>query len=177
MRIFKIILISIVLILGFIVLGFLDHADRSIVSSKAASEKELKDFYSYKTPEEIKQAYERHFNDVNYRFPRCEVKKVSIYKNIPVISRLTKKEVDKNQIIDFVNNPENFDWDETTWNINDSEYILRFYDFENKEIGKIWVSITDCGMTESVPFAPTMKFGGLSLIGTEKLKKMIDEIY
>jgi hypothetical protein len=177
MKIFKKILIVTILILGFLVLGFLDHADRSIIYSKYVPEEGLKEFTLYKTIEEVKQAYERHFNDTIYRFPRCEVKKVLIYKNIPVISRLTKREVDKNKIVDFVNNPDNFDWGETTWTINESEYILRFYDYKNKEIGKIWLCMTDCGMTESIPFSPNMKFGGLSFIGRDRLTKMINEIY
>ncbi len=177
MRIFKKILIATILIIGLIVLGFLDHADRSIVYSKYIPEEELKEFTLYKTIEEVKQAYERHYNDTAYQFPRGEVKKVLIYKNLPIISRLTKREVDKDKIIDFVNNPENFDWDETTWTIDESEYILRFYDLKNNEIGKIWICMTDCGMTESIPFSPTMKFGVLSLIGRDRLTKMINEIY
>ena len=144
MRIYKKILIATILILGLIVLGFLDHADRSIIYSKFTTEEELDEFTLYKSTEEVKQAYERHFNDTIYRFPRCEVRKVFIYKNIPIISRLTKKEVDKNKITDFVNNPDNFDWGENTWTINESEYIFRFYDFKIKRLvrfGFVWLNV------------------------------------
>ena len=100
-----------------------------------------------------------------------------IYKNVPIFSRLTGKKVEKRQFLDFVNNPNNFDWGETTWALEKSEYIVRFYDFDNDERGKMWLCLKECGMTESIPFSPTMKFGGLSSAGRLKLSKIIKEIY
>ena len=35
--------------------------------------------------------------------------------------------------------------------------------------------MAECGMTESIPFSPTMKFGGLSVIGRYRLTKMINK--
>jgi len=177
MRIFKKIIIIIILLIGVVVIGFFDHADRSLIYSKHTTEEELTEFRLHKTVEEIKTAYEKHFLDPDYIFPRKQVEKVRIYKNVPFISRLSSKKIDKRKILDFVNNPENFDWSETTWTINESEYIFRFYDSENIEIGKIWICLNDCGMTESIPFAATMKFGTLSKIGRENISEIIKKVY
>ena len=100
-----------------------------------------------------------------------------IYKNIPVLSRLTGKEINKNALLNFVNNPNNFDWGETTWALEESEYFLRFYDYNNNEVGKIWLCLNKCGMTQSIPFSPTMKFGGLSVEGRLKLSKILKDVY
>jgi hypothetical protein len=177
MTIVKKILIIVLLIVGLTALGILDYSDRTIIYSKYTPAKELKEFYLYKTIAEVKHAYEKHFQDSEYRFPRATVKKVVIYKNLPIFSRLTGKEVDKSLFLDFVNNPDNFSWNETTWSLDESEYIIRFYDHSNNEKGKIWLCLNKCGMTESIPFAPTMKFGGLSSAGKLRLLKIINDIY
>ena len=80
------------------------------------------------------------------------------------------------EVIAFFNNPINFDWGETTWEVTESEYILRFYSKQDKEIGKIWLCLEGCGMTKSIPFSPNMKYGGLSEIGKEGIEKIINKI-
>lgn len=177
MRSFKKIIFIVILIIGVLGIGLFDHADRSLIYSKHTPEDELKVFRLHKTLEEIKAAYENHYFNPDYSFPRKKVEKVKIYKNIPLISRLTGKEIDKNEILDFVSNPDNFDWSETTWTINESEYIFRFYNHKNVEIGKIWICLNDCGMTESIPFSPTMKFGALSKLGKENISEIIQKVY
>ena len=177
MTIVKKILILVLCIIGLIALAFVDYADRTIIYSKYSPEREFKEFHLNKTDSEVKQAYEKHFKDSEYRFPRVAVKEVMIYKNIPILSRLTSKKVDNKMFLDFVNNPDNFDWNETTWALEESEYIIRFYDFDNNESGKIWVCLKGCGMTESIPFSPTMKFGGLSSAGRLKLSEILKGIY
>ena len=82
----------------------------------------------------------------------------------------------KTEIVSFFNNPANFDWSETTWKVTDSEYILRFYNNQDEEIGKVWLCTEDCGMTKSIPFSPNMKYGSLSETGKERVKKIINKI-
>jgi len=174
MRLLKIFVLIILLTSGLFFLILLDKADRSIIYSRYTPEEEFTEFRMYKTTEEVKRAYERHFKDTIYKFPRQKVNKVKIFKNIPIISRLTGRKLNETEIISFFNNPENFDWNETTWSLDESEYILRFYDYNNEVIGKIWICLKDCGMTESIPFAPTMKFGALTETGRKQIEKIIE---
>ena len=74
----------------------------------------------------------------------------------------------------FFNNPDNFSWGETTWSLDESDYILRFFDENDKLIGQIWICLEGCKMTFADPFTPNMKYGGLSKEGTEKLIKLLD---
>jgi hypothetical protein len=76
-------------------------------------------------------------------------------------------------MINFLNNPENFSWGETTWSLNEAEYILRFYNSENEEIGKVWFCLEGCGMTKSIPFSPNMKFGGISQVGKVRIAEIL----
>lgn len=84
--------------------------------------------------------------------------------------------LNKANLISFFNNSSNFDGTETTWNLSESQYILRFYNKENNQIGKVWWCLEDCGMTESKPFSPNMKYSGLSETGKQNLKFMPNEI-
>ena len=177
MKIVKKIFVIVLLLIGLILIVLFDYADRIAIFSKYTPEKDFNEFSFYKTVEAKQNAYERHFHDTLYEFPRCNAKKVKIFRNIPVISRITGKQVNKTEFLSFFNTPDNFNWSETTWTINETDYILRFYDFNNKTVGTIWICFDECGMTESIPFAPTMKFGGLSGIGKEKLTRMLREIY
>jgi hypothetical protein len=171
----KIFLIGILTII-LILLLLLDYSDRKY-SYPSIPEKQFKEFSLYKTDIEVKHAYEKHFQDSTYQFPKGKVKKVTICKNLPLISRLTNREINKKLIVDFVNNHENFDWSETTWTPKESEYIAKFYNYNNEEIGKIWFSLYDCGMTESIPFSPRMKFGGLSTTGKHRLTQIVETYY
>ncbi|PZD79180.1 hypothetical protein [Mesonia sp. K7] len=177
----KIVLIFVILIfLGILIIS--DIADRNQYYSKYTPEEELKIFMwkdGYDEYQDHRDVYKDHFNNEKYRFPRKKVSKVKLFKNSFLISRLTSttiSETNKISIIKFFNNPSNFDWSETTWDLSESEYILRFYNQENKVIGKIWFCLQSCRMTESEPFSPSMKYGGLSKNGRKKLKTLIDKI-
>ncbi len=97
------------------------------------------EFYMYKTSEEQEKAFEKNFGNEKCNFPREKVAKVILFKNWFLLRRLTSKtisESSKSEVISFFNNPVNFDWGETTWEIAESDYILRFY---NKEVELTWI--------------------------------------
>ncbi|GAL00834.1 hypothetical protein JCM19314_60 [Nonlabens ulvanivorans] len=182
MTFLKTLLRTILILVGVAFIGFLivvDVVDRGQYYSRYIPEDELEEFYLYKTPAQQKEAFQENFGSGKYRFPRDEVNKVKLLKNDFLISRLTSttvSEKDKNRLLEFFNNPDNFDWSETTWDIKESEYILRFYNSGNKEIGKIWLCLEGCGMTKSEPFSPNMKYGAMSSIGKARLKTILDRI-
>jgi len=169
--------IGILAIIGFTIIW--DIADRGQFYSKNIPTDELNEFYLHKTSEQQEKAFEKNFGFGKYKFPRDHVAKIKLFKNKFLTSRLTSKtvsELNKTDLIKFFNNPSNFDWSETTWSLSESEYILRFYNNENKEIGKVWLCLEGCGMTESEPFSPNMKYGGLSKVGKENLNFILNEI-
>jgi hypothetical protein len=88
------------------------------------------------------------------------------------ISRTLKQERVA-EIVDFFNNPLNFDWGETTWGNEDIDYIFKFYDQANRLIGKVDICYHDCGMAKSKPFTPNMKYGQLSVDGYNALNLII----
>ncbi|WKZ58815.1 MAG: hypothetical protein QY309_13160 [Cyclobacteriaceae bacterium] len=121
--------------------------------------------------------YRSHIGNKKYEFPRQTVDKVKIFQNTPFISSLTSKTLKEKFTTDFVNffnDSTNFDWGETTWSYRGSEYILRFYS-NDKIVGKIYLCLDGCGMTDSRPFTPNMKFGGLTNEGQEKLELIIND--
>lgn len=65
---------------------------------------------------------------------------------------------------------------ETTWSQEDAEYIIRFFNKQDVEVGKIWFCMDDCGMTYAIPTTTRMKSGGLSNIGNKKLSDLFNEI-
>ncbi len=167
-------IIGIISILGFVVAW--DIADRYLIYSRYIPEKEINEFHYYQTFEKQKKAYEKNYGNPEWNFPKEKTETVKLYENKFLISRITSKtlpETNKTEIIDFFNNPENFDWSETTWNLREAEYILRFYNSNNEEIGKVWLCLEACGMTESIPFSPNMKFGGLSQIGKRRIMEIL----
>jgi uncharacterized protein YxeA len=169
--------VFIIIIIGFLIVS--DVFDRGQYYSTFTPKEEMIEFYIYKTTEEQEKAFEKNFGNVKYNFPREKVVKVKLFKNRFLLSRLTSKtlsESSKSEVMSFFNNPVNFDWGETTWKVAESEYILRFYNQEDKEIGKIWLCLEGCGMTKSIPFSPNMKYGGLSKIGKEGVEKIINKI-
>jgi hypothetical protein len=170
-------IIGILAIIGFVIIW--DVADRGQFYSKHIPTEELNEFYMHKTTEQQEKAFEKHFGFGKYKFPREHVAKIKLFKNNLLTSRLTSKtvsELNKADLITFFNKPSNFNWSETTWSLSESEYILRFYNQENNEIGKIWLCLQGCGMTKSEPFSPNMKYGGLSEIGKENLNFILKEI-
>ncbi len=155
-----------------------DTVDRNQYYSLDTPKEEFKIFFMHKTTEEQEKAFAQNFGNEKYRFPRKKVTEIKLYKNVLLVSRLTSKKVtenDKKKLLNFFNNPENFSWGETTWSKEESEYILRFFDEKENEVGKIWLCIEDCGMTKSIPFSPNMKYGGLSKLGRESIKDILND--
>jgi hypothetical protein len=178
MKILKKITIFLVIIIAVIITMIFDNNDRNQFYSVATPEEELKTFFMHKTSEEQEKAYEVNFGNKKYIFPRQKVAKIKLYQNTFLISRITSKEIsesDKIKLLNFFNNPENFSWGETTWDLDESEYILRFFDEKEIEVGKIWLCLEDCGMTKSIPFSSNMKYGGLSKSGKEKIKEILND--
>lgn len=179
MRTFRKILLAvfIIIILGFVIIY--DEFDRGKYYSSILPKEELTEFFIYETTEEQEKAFEKNFGNEKYKFPREEVAEVKLFQNRFLVSRLTSKtlsESSKAKVISFFNDSGNFDWSETTWEVIESEYIMRFYNEKGKEIGKIWLCLEGCGMTESIPFSPNMKYGGLSESGKEGVEKIINTI-
>ena len=169
--------ISFIAIIGFLLA--LDFRDRNKFPSNYISEELRIELYAHKTTDQQEKAFEKHFGNPNYSFPRKKVAEIKLFENYPIISRITAKKVDdniKDELVSFFNNPTNFSWGETTWNLSESEYILRFFDEEQNEIGKVWLCLEGCGMTNSNPLSPNMKYGGLSKSGKTKLNKILDSI-
>ena len=178
MKILKKIIIISVIIVSVIMIMIYDNNDRNQYYSIITPEEEIKTFFMHKTSEEQEKAYEQNFGNEKYKFPRNKVAKVKLYQNKFLISRLTSKDIsvsDKIKLLNFFNDPENFSWGETTWSLDESEYILRFFDEKENEIGKIWLCLEDCGMTKSIPFSPNMKYGGLSKSGKVKIKEILND--
>jgi hypothetical protein len=123
----------------------------------------------------LQERYRQHFSDKKYSFPRQIVRKVKLFENRAIFGQLTSKTLKVEQIdilIKFCNDTTNFNWSETTWQTNESEYYCKFYNDKNEVIGKMYFCLDKCGMTSSKPFCPTMKFGGLS----EKGQKFIEQL-
>ncbi|WP_282030849.1 hypothetical protein [Winogradskyella eximia] len=171
---------GILALIGIVII--IDIADRGQFYSEnlPTDEQNIFDWKDhYDEYQDHRNVYKEHFGFGKYKFPREYVSKIKLFKNDFLISRLTSKtvsELNKADLITFFNNPSNFDWLETTWSISQSEYILRFYNEENKEIGKIWLSLDSSKMTESKPFTPNMKYGRLSAVGMKNLNFILNEI-
>ena len=168
---------AVLIAIGIGIVSAVDIADRDMIYSRYVPEDELQLFLS---SDDIKDVYERSFENPKYKYPRADVANVKIYKNQFLISRLTSKTLSEENvqwIIDFLNDPTNYDWTETTWQLNESDYILRFFDENDNQIGTVWLCLVGCGMTESIPFSPNMKFGGLSSLGKRKLNRFLNQIY
>ena len=162
-------MLTTIIIIIFIIF---DSYDRGNYSQRLVEKKYQIEFFDHKNFEEIQKAFEKQFKNPKYNFPGAEVCYVKIYKNHFLISRLNSKKInhiEKLQLINFFNDPENFDWSETTWELNEAEYIIRFYNNKDLEIGKVWLCLRECGMTFSKPFSPNMKFGGISESGKLKI--------
>tara|TARA_R110002049_G_scaffold287285_1_gene469230 strand:- start:22 stop:582 length:561 start_codon:yes stop_codon:yes gene_type:complete len=181
----KNILLVTTLLVGIISVYFIDLYDRiesdgSRFSSMSFVDNEYRLGDENNDNQYPKELYSRNFGNPKYEFPRSTVKKIKISNNIPLLGRLTSKTITEKSKIEFIleifNNPKNFDWGETTWSINESEYIFRFYDEQNLEIGKVWLCMKGCGITHSLPFSPNMKFGGLSKLGKVKINELLNKI-
>ena len=171
-------IISSIVIIG-IIYAF-DISDRGLLNSEYIPVEEASYFYVRKSNEKVQEVFKKNFGNPKYEFPRSSVKKIKILDNVPLISRFTTQTITEKNKIDFIleffNNPQNFDWGETTWYISESEYIIRFYNEKNEEVGKVWLCMEGCGMTESRPFSPNMKFGGLSEVGKAKMNELLNKV-
>ena len=110
---------------------------------------------------DIRLHYQKYFGQNRFRFPRDTVTKVIVRKNIPLVSSLTKYQLSHKSLtalLQFLNNPDNFTWKNNTMLYSQADYIINFYDANQKLNGKLWLSNT-CGTLKAVPFTPNMKFG------------------
>lgn len=172
-----VLIIGILIVLGIIIIS--DISDRGIYDSINIPKEEQNMFFEHKTGKEQEKVFEQNFGNEKYKFPKGNTEKIKLYKNSFLISRLNSKTItdpNKTDLISFFNDPMNFSWGETTWDLSESEYILRFYDSNDNEIGKVWLCLEGCGMTQSIPFSPNMKYGGLSENGKEKIHQILNKI-
>ncbi|WP_196895989.1 hypothetical protein [Aureivirga marina] len=174
MKFIKSLLIVFALCLGSVYIFYWDIGDRLLLDKLDKTE-QLK---LAKPRNTIKENYKKEFNNPKFNFPNKEVSEVKIYKNTPVISRFSAETLNKKQqkeIIQFFNNPENFSFEKTSWKIPDAEYIIRFFDKKEEEIGKVWLCLNNCGAVKSIPFSAKMKFGSLSEVGKERIEMILEE--
>ncbi|WP_299522326.1 hypothetical protein [Winogradskyella sp.] len=177
----KNLLIITILLIGIIAVYFLELNDRLYNNGDGFSymtfiDNEYRLGDEKKDKDYPKELYKRNFLNEDYKFPRIKVDDIKIYRNVPFVSRLTGKSLSENQRLEvqkFFNSPENFDWAETTWTLRESDYILRFFNQEQVEIGKVWLCLNNCGMTFSNPFSLNMKFGSLSNAGIKKIESIL----
>jgi hypothetical protein len=170
----RVLILTIIITISILIF---DYYDRENFAEKFLTKEHSKDFFYHKTTEDVENAFAKNYGNPKYNFSKNEISKIKIYSNDFLISRITGKkfsEKQKNEIIDFFNNQENFDFGETTWELNEAEYILRFYNKDGNEMNKIWLCLKDCGMTFSKKFSPNMKFGGMSERGRLKISKIIN---
>lgn len=165
-----------ILILGF-VLWRIDLSDRLFIGDNLLSKIEKEHFFGQDDFEKTRQVFTDNFEI--YEFPKTDVKEIKLYSNTILLSRLTGNvlsDEEKLKVINFFNDDSNFEWGETTWSLDESEYIFRFYDEKGSEIAKSFIALDGIRMTKSYPFSPKMKFGGLSDKGLNKIKRIINDI-
>lgn len=95
---------------------------------------------------DLPEIYRQHFSDTKFIYPRQEVYKVKLFKNIPILGVFTGKTLKQNQVdgfLQFCNDTTNFDWGETTWGLNEAEYFIRLYNSKDKVVGKIYFCLAD----------------------------------
>lgn len=128
--------------------------------------------------ETLKERFKAHFTDSTFLFPRQKVHKIKIFKSIPlfgVFTGKTLKQEENSKFIKFWNDPTNFGWGETTWSHNECNYYFRFYNSNNKVIGKIFLLLDEhSAITDEKPLCPSMKFGTLSRVGFNKITELIN---
>jgi hypothetical protein len=127
---------------------------------------------------DLPKIYRQHFSDKEFKFPRQQVSKIKLFKNIPIFGVFTGKTLKKNQVdnfLEFCNDTTNFDWGETTWGLNEADYFIRLYNSKDKVVGKIYFCLANCGHIETRPFSPTMKFKMLTQKGFDFITKLIED--
>ncbi len=163
----------IILVVGSIYVW--DQLDRNVYCETCISAEEMETFSSPKSIKALKSVYIENFGNPVYNFPRTSVKSIKVFKNRLILSRLSAVTISERELgdwVEFFNNPDNFTWKESDWTVKDSEFVVRFYDDEAEEVGKVWIC-RQCQMTKSIPFCPNMKFGGLSADGMTKIQDLL----
>lgn len=154
-----------------------DYFEKVDYRNLSLEQRKLFEWQSGDTEASLHDRYRSHFADTAYRFPRQMVAKVNLFRNQLIIGKLTAKTLREENLeyfIIFCNDTINFTWSETTWDISESEYYIKLYGKNNKGVGEIYFCLNNCGMVKSKPFCPAMKFGGLSEIGRERIKQLIE---
>jgi hypothetical protein len=160
MKRFKKLLLTLCVIAGLLTLWYLvDKNDYFQADYKIlpASQRQIFEWQKGDDAEKLMRRYKQHFLDSQYAFPRQNVTKVKLFRNIPMISALSGKTLKHDYVDDFLhfcNDTSNFHWGETTWQLNESSYYCRFYNSQNKVVGKLYVCLDGCGMTSAIPFSP-----------------------
>lgn len=176
---FKKILLILISLNGFLIIcHWLDHKDYFQSDYKELTpEQEL--IFKWKDGDNentLKERYRNYFDNIEFSFPRQNVSKVKLFENKPnlgILTSRTLKKIFNQDFVKFCNDTTNFDWGEITWQTSESEYYFKLYNDKNKLIGKVYFCLDDCGMTRSIPFCPSMKFGGLSEKGQTQIEKYI----
>jgi hypothetical protein len=135
-------------------------------------------WHSKDSTKNIYKAYQEHFGDTVYNFPRQPVTSIKLYPNkaiIGTVRSMTLSIEDTHKLLSFCNNPNNFNWGETTWSSSEAEYVLKLFNKEHRLVGKVYVCLDDCYMVKSMPFTPNMKFGQLSDLGIKEITGIIDK--
>lgn len=143
------------------------------------STEESKFFFQYKTIEESQDSITSNWSKQEYQFPRTEIARIEYCKNLPIISQLLISKVSDShsiELIEIINNPENFDWTETTWNRKESNYYFKFYDQKGNEVSRFWVMDEEVGMSEIRPWVPSTKYGSLSRKGVTEMSELVKRI-
>lgn len=128
---------------------------------------------------ELKDKYRSQFSNDEFKYPRQHVESIKMYKNIPILNIFTGRYLNAElsaSLLNFCNNPDNFDWGETTWGIHEAEYFFKLYNKQDQSIGKIYFCLDGCGQVFAEPFSPRMKFGGLSKKGLMDISGLIRKI-
>lgn len=140
----QIIKIILLVIIAAVVLRWLELKDWYRLNYRELSEKEQNIFEwksDYDEFQDNRNVYAKYFGVEEFMFPRQEVfqikllEKDKIFKTFGVSKTLKKDRI--KEIVALFNDPLNFDWGETTWGANDVDYILKFYDNNNRLIGKV----------------------------------------
>lgn len=174
-------LIIVVVITGLFTLWFVVDKNKNFKEryrDLTAEQKAVFDWDTKDSTKELTQIFTEHFGDTTYNFPRQKVSKIRLFKNKSLFSSASSKTLKKEYIdslVNYCNNPNNFDWGETTWSTSEAEYILRFYDNENYVVGKLFLCLKDCYRVEPRPFTPNMKFGRFSDKGISGIKGIISQ--
>ena len=148
--------------------------DYFIAKYNDLSSEELAEFKKDPDPTLI---YRSNIGKEKYQFPRQHVNQVKLFQNTPLLGSLnsrTLKEEFNQEVTTFFNDSTNFSWSETTWSIQDADYILKFYN-NGKLVGKVWLCLTGCGMISTHPFTPNTKFGGLTIEGKRILESILND--